>query len=112
MKNFLNFFLTAPIFIATTLPFVIGLAFLFVWYLFLFVLFGNSFSESVLGIGWVVAAFFAGFGGVIEIKRRDFPVFGRNSPARGKVAVGIGIITTLICWAIGVVLLYFVVTGK
>jgi len=83
-----------------------------VWYLFLFVLFGNSFSDSFLGLGWVVAALIAGFSGVIEIKRRDFPLLGGNSPTRGKVAVGIGIITALICWGIGAVMLYFVITGK
>ena len=105
MKKFVNFMMTIPILLATLIPVIFCVLFLFVWFLVLHSLYGNNFPPMYRDLGGGIGLLIASFSGLIQVLRRERPGFTFGKPLRGRIAIVEGIMVMGMFGLIGIVLI-------
>lgn len=111
IENLKNIVYTADIFALAYLPPVIAVGLLISIAVVSKEIFHRNIAPGYNYFAIACACFFASLSGFAQIVRRESPGFYFGKTIKGKIPVFVGILTVVICWGAGILMLYFAISN-
>ena len=103
-QNILIFIKTYDISTVLFIVSVISFIFLIVTFLIVRRIYNGNIPEIINGLLWLCFSFLLGFGGVIQIIRKEAPGIMGHS-IKGLLPILLGVVWVVFCWGLGIFLL-------